>query len=239
MSHETGISMDSLDTLLDTLSKGHLVEFDDESEVVWVKKMLDRQGFGEKHNSSAASQLRSLHKCALIKDFLKFYSHRKIPYRYPIDRSPRGCHQEQDQNQEQDCNLKSDLIRSSSFEELYTELVSTSNSLTPTNGQEKQLLAKAVILSRTTFSEHWLNDAIEATVRKHPAKPFAYFRQCLIEGAAVMEKDFNEAFASVKVPATLYEFLNLSIEERKHEGNGRKRTDADIEQQNDDQPPAE
>ena len=78
--HETGLKQKDVDTLLHTLSSAGLAHYDAETEVIWVVKMLDRQGRGRKNAASAAAQLRSLHKCRLIKDFLQFYSHREIPY---------------------------------------------------------------------------------------------------------------------------------------------------------------
>jgi hypothetical protein len=103
ISHETGIKESRLDTLLDTLSRVGLVSWDRVSEVVWVKKMFDRQGQGVKNDIAAARHLEGLHNCNLVKEFLRFYAHRNIPYRYPIDRvSSQEQEQKQEQKQEQD-----------------------------------------------------------------------------------------------------------------------------------------
>lgn len=99
---ETGIKEKELDTLLDTLSNAGLIKRDRVSDVIWVVKMFDRQGKGAKNDNAAAEQLKSLHKCILIDDFLQFYSHRKIPYTIPYTiPSPVFSYQEQEQEQEQ------------------------------------------------------------------------------------------------------------------------------------------
>lgn len=83
--HETGLKRKEIEYGIDTLSRNSLVMWDRVSEVVWVVKMFDHQGKGEKNASCAASQLKSLHNSFLVKDFLQFYAERNIPYRYPID----------------------------------------------------------------------------------------------------------------------------------------------------------
>lgn len=93
--HETGLKPARLDTLWHTLSG--LAVMDTPSEVVWVKKMLDRQGPGAKNDLSAARQLATLHNCRLIADFLQFYAHRHIPYAIP---HPTVVVQEQEQEQD-------------------------------------------------------------------------------------------------------------------------------------------
>ncbi len=99
MSIETGISIKAIDTLLDTLAGVGLIAWDRVSDVVWVKQMFDYQGKGKKMAISVANHLGSLHNCRLIPEFLQFYEHRNIPYRYTI---PKKAHQEQEQEQEQE-----------------------------------------------------------------------------------------------------------------------------------------
>jgi len=101
ITHETGLSERETNTLLHTLSTGGLTVYDRSSEVIWVKKMLDRQGKGKKNDKSAATQLQTLHNCPLIKDFLQFYDHRRIPYTIPHPLEIPSCLQEQEQKQEQ------------------------------------------------------------------------------------------------------------------------------------------
>lgn len=103
IAHETGIKEARVNTLLDTLFELSLVVYDRVSEVVWVKKMFDHQGKGRLNDTAAAKHLGSLHNCRLIKDFLSFYSHRQIPYQYPIEGySAQEQEQEQNQYQKQD-----------------------------------------------------------------------------------------------------------------------------------------
>lgn len=106
---ETGIPDRVYHTLCDTLSRVGLVKFDKNMEVVYVKKMFKYQGRGEKNEKAAADQLKNLHKCSLILEFIEDYPSVKkhcddtllIPYQYPIDRESL---QEQEQEQEQKQN---------------------------------------------------------------------------------------------------------------------------------------
>ena len=95
--HETGLSRSTIETGMDTLSKGYLVHFDRLSEIVWVVNMLKYQGRGKKILQGVANQLESLHTCTLISEFLKHYKHLAIPYQYPID---EASIQEQEQEEE-------------------------------------------------------------------------------------------------------------------------------------------
>jgi hypothetical protein len=98
---ETGLSVKGVDTLWDTLSACNLARFDRSSGLVWVKKMFDKQARGIKNNKAAATHLATLHKSCLIKEFLEFYAHRKIPYAIPYQEAKPSCLQEQEQEQEQ------------------------------------------------------------------------------------------------------------------------------------------
>lgn len=104
--HETGLDSNAVMRALDTLSIGHLAQYDHEREVVWVTNMMRYQGKGAKAIRSVSSQLERLHNSPLINDFLKYYKELRIPYRYPIDRaSPqeagiRKQKQEQEQGEE-------------------------------------------------------------------------------------------------------------------------------------------
>jgi len=101
---ETGLSIARVNTLLDTLCHTKLISLDRANGVVWVRKMLQKQGRGAKNARSAAAQLCTLHKCSLITDFLEFYKDRRIPYAIPYTEANRVCHQDQDQDQDQDLN---------------------------------------------------------------------------------------------------------------------------------------
>lgn len=98
-SHETGLSESAIRKGLDTLSIRYLAKYDPPGEVVWVVKMFRYQGHGEKSAAAAANQLKALHKCKLINEFLQFYADRNIPYRYPIDTQSGGDLQEQEKEQ--------------------------------------------------------------------------------------------------------------------------------------------
>jgi len=102
---ETGISRQRVDTLCHTLSACRLVMVSTEDHVFWVVKMLEKQGRGQKNAIAAAKQLQTLHKCPLIKDFLEYYSYRRIPYAIPyaIPYTPVAV-KDQDQDQDQDIN---------------------------------------------------------------------------------------------------------------------------------------
>ena len=106
IAHETGLSAESVDRVLDTLSMGELIQIDPEYDVIWVVNMLRHQGKGEKINIAVANQLQDLHKCLLIKDFQQYYADKKIPYRYPTDGgSPQEQEQEQDKKQDKEQNF--------------------------------------------------------------------------------------------------------------------------------------
>ena len=109
---ETGLTESRADTLLDTLSHSGLIAQDRVSGVIWVKKMLDKQGRGKKNSARAAAQLKTLHKCSLIKDFLEFYKHRHIPYTIPYT-DVAIQEQEQDQEQEQEKDIASPAEKAS------------------------------------------------------------------------------------------------------------------------------
>ena len=85
IAHETNLAIDEAVVGLADLTTHNLVRWDKESEVVWVINMLEDQGRGQKVFKAVADQLNSLHDCRLIPDFLDYYSHLEIPYRYPID----------------------------------------------------------------------------------------------------------------------------------------------------------
>ncbi len=133
ISDESTLPEKQVDTLLDTLSKSGLIAWDRVSGgVVWVKKMLDRQGRGVKNAQSAARQLANLHNSPLIKDFLEFYAHRKIPYQPPLLIGYTRGEQEQEQEQEQEIPLKPprgqaakfdipESLRCESFEAVFSE----------------------------------------------------------------------------------------------------------------------
>ena len=72
--HETGLPVEELNTLCDTLSGAGLCGFDRENEVIWVKNMMRYQGKGDKNARSAARHVKEdLHHSALIDDFLEAY----------------------------------------------------------------------------------------------------------------------------------------------------------------------
>ena len=106
---ETGIKERSLDTLYHTLSGLGLLVWDGVSEIVWIKKMLARQAKGEKININVARHLATIHNLVMVKEFMAFYSERRIPYTIPhtiphpsFPNQEQYQEQEQKQNQEQD-----------------------------------------------------------------------------------------------------------------------------------------
>ena len=128
IAHETGIKEARVNTLLDTLFALSLVVYDRVSEVVWVKKMFDHQGKGRLNDMAASKHLGTLHNCRLIKDFLEFYSHRQIPYRYRIEGySP----QEQEQKQEQEQDLGSGVPDPLSSHDDSTSKTTSNGHITP------------------------------------------------------------------------------------------------------------
>ena len=70
---ETKIQDRVLDTLLDTLSRESLAHYDSIKRVVYVTKMFQYQGKGEKNERAAAKHLESLHNSSLISKFLETY----------------------------------------------------------------------------------------------------------------------------------------------------------------------
>lgn len=85
--HETGLTESQARKAIDTLSKGSLVEYDGDREVVWVVKMLRHQSTSPKTMVAVAKQLKRVHKSPLIANLLQEYHTLPIPYRYPTDTS--------------------------------------------------------------------------------------------------------------------------------------------------------
>jgi hypothetical protein len=144
MLHETGIKDRVLDTLLDTLAKGNLVQTDAETEVVWVVNMLRYQGSGGKIRQSVGNHLKTLHGCRLIPAFLNHYKDLDIgytqepdtppiPYGDPIQTNPlaRARYQEQEQEQEQEEKKKTAAEESAAFWPSPEALVALYNTHTP------------------------------------------------------------------------------------------------------------
>jgi hypothetical protein len=114
--HDTGIEIDKLKTLYDTLTKAKtdrvsiplpaqdsvgFIRRDSKMEVIWVVNMLTYQGKGEKILRSVASHLKTLHNCPIINDFVKHYPSVKRFYRHRVSDAPsRVGTQEQEQEQE-------------------------------------------------------------------------------------------------------------------------------------------
>lgn len=88
---ETGLNNRAIDTGMDTLAKSQLISFSEDYEIVFVHSMLKRQCGGQeylnwKQKKGIVNQLKTLHNCPLIGEFLKKYAHYEIPYEYtPID----------------------------------------------------------------------------------------------------------------------------------------------------------
>jgi len=68
---DTGLSIDKIDTLYDTLY--HRVYYDEDMKVVWVKNMLKYQGKGPRNQKAAAMQLMRLPEFKFIPEYLKHY----------------------------------------------------------------------------------------------------------------------------------------------------------------------
>ena len=99
---ETGLNIDKIDTLLDTLY-GRVL-YDETEEMVWVKNMLKYQGKGARNHKSAADQLRKFPECVHIIPYLEQYPAVKTYLSDDfINRvSYRVRSQEQEQEQEQE-----------------------------------------------------------------------------------------------------------------------------------------
>lgn len=85
MAHETRLSPSDVSLALNTLSREHLAAYDPATEVVWVRNMLRYQGRGPKVAAAVAKQLKTLHRCPLIRSFLEAYRDWQIPYSGPVD----------------------------------------------------------------------------------------------------------------------------------------------------------
>jgi hypothetical protein len=164
MQHETGLSASEIDKAIDTLSKVYLILYDHMTEVVWVIHMLRYQHHGEKIRLAVASQLESLHKCPLIREFLEEYKDIHIPYQYPIDtRAPvyKEQEQEQDQYQEQE-NTFVDSSESTTPHRMEAgELIETWNRVCPEHG-----------LPRKTKITQKLRDQIKRRLTHNPEPDF-------------------------------------------------------------------
>lgn len=85
---EIGLSIGVSDKNLKYLEDIGFLKYDYQYSVVWVVNMLRHQTMGvlnEKQSKGISTQLKTLHGCPLIKDFLKRYSIFKIKYDTPID----------------------------------------------------------------------------------------------------------------------------------------------------------
>lgn len=104
ISHETGLTVQQIDTLSDTLSSVGLARFDKKTDVVWVKNMARYQARGDKSHRAAGAHLATLHNSCLIQEFLRMYPQVKkyfkaYPIGYPTDRGGRPRIKEQEQEQ--------------------------------------------------------------------------------------------------------------------------------------------
>lgn len=86
ISVETGLSEDKTRRGIDALSKGHHVRYDGAFSTIWVINMCRYQVKNIKNDDKKfkgiANHFETLHKCPLIKDFMKYYHTLPIPYRY-------------------------------------------------------------------------------------------------------------------------------------------------------------
>lgn len=71
----------------------------------------------------------------------------------------------------------------------------------PPKQQDRDLLKKAAFLSIALFSEDWLADAVEGTVRKAPRNPAAYLKRILAETARRRGHELNQLLDSITIPA--------------------------------------
>lgn len=107
MAYRTGISVDDIDRVLDTLSIGNLAFFDKAKEVVFVRNMFRYQAHGEKAHKAAAKQLKTVHASHLIHDFLNTYPvvlqyvDKSVSDRVSDTLSDRTSNQKQKQKQKQ------------------------------------------------------------------------------------------------------------------------------------------
>ncbi len=90
ISDETGISDRGIDRGMDTLMHTQIIRYDDERDIVFVRKMLKYQikdaNLTETQKQGLINHFNKLHNTPLIKDFLDFWSHLKLDYFYtPMD----------------------------------------------------------------------------------------------------------------------------------------------------------
>lgn len=151
--YETGLSESEIKKGIDTLSIPYLIHIDTPSDVIWVVNMLRYQSTSEKIMKHVATQLESLHKCPLIKHFLKYYEDLSIPYRYPIDTlSLQEQEQEQKQKQKQNRQIakKSPRRPPPEFLKLSEEFHNHQKAVFPNlvKNDEKTILAGADIIEQ-------------------------------------------------------------------------------------------
>ena len=103
---ETGIKIETLDTLWNTLSSVGFCRRDQEIGIVWVRKMFFYQGRGEKNQRAVANHLETLHNSFLVNEFCAAYP---VVRKFRKDRVSIGYPelgesgiQDQDQDQDQD-----------------------------------------------------------------------------------------------------------------------------------------
>jgi hypothetical protein len=126
------------------------------------------------------SQLESLHKCRLIKEFLDEYVDLHIPYRYPIDtRAP--VYKEQEQEQEQEQNTISNEIECDSIESPHLPqrmatnlLIETWNRVCPPHGLPKKTKITTKLLDqiRRRLVHNPEPDFWIAVIETIPTRPF-------------------------------------------------------------------
>jgi hypothetical protein len=181
MQHETGLGAAEVERGIDTLSKGYLCAYDETTEVVWVRKMARYQGHGRLMKAAVLDQLKNLHNCSLIKEFLKEYEDWDLAYIYPINTpSIPYRQQEQEQEQEQKDTLSSENPDEARVSISCQELVEGWNTVCAQEGS----------LPRKTHISDTLKQKIRSRLREHPEHEFweTVLNKCLDSPFLVGEK---------------------------------------------------
>lgn len=87
------------------------------------------------------------------------------------------------------------------FGEIERRAVAVCKALRAKSVGDRLLAWRCAVLASTSYSEHWLFDAVTAVEQgKSKRKPWAYFTRCLREGAKAIDRDFDSDCRAVPAP---------------------------------------
>lgn len=84
--------------------------------------------------------------------------------------------------------------------------------LRPTKPNDRQLIARAAVLSVSKLSEQWFNVSLGGVTECKTSKPCGKFRTCCRDHAQRLKgQDFDELESQVKIPKTFYKRIEAEL----------------------------